>query len=88
MAGLGEVCSHVGAVLFYVEAVHRVKGSSTCTQMPCSWIVPKSVKEIPYSKVADLTFTMPKVAKIQHTKSRVHIIIVIQYHLAICQKYM
>ena len=70
MAGLGEVCSHIGAVLFYVEAVQRVKGSSTCTQMPCSWIVPKSVKEIPYSKVADLTFTMPKVAKIQHTKSR------------------
>ena len=25
VAGLGEVCSHVGAVLFYIEATHRIK---------------------------------------------------------------
>ena len=34
MAGLGEVCSHVEAVLFYVEAVRR---SKSCTDVPCSW---------------------------------------------------
>ena len=70
MAGLGEVCSHIGAILFYVETIQRVKSSSTCTQSICSWIIPKGVKDIPYSKVSELTFTMPKMAKIQHTKSR------------------
>ena len=31
MAGLGESCSHVGALLFYVEAAVRIRESKTVT---------------------------------------------------------
>ena len=31
MAGLGEVCSHVGDVLFYIEAANKMKDSVTVT---------------------------------------------------------
>ena len=34
MAGLGEVCSHVGAIPFYVESAYRVKN---CTEVSCAW---------------------------------------------------
>ena len=30
MAGLGEVCTHIAAVLFYLEAAYRTKGVETC----------------------------------------------------------
>ena len=32
MAGLGEVCTHVAAILFYLEAISRIQGKKTCTQ--------------------------------------------------------
>ena len=35
MAGLGEVCTHVTAVLFYLEALHRVEDVKTCAQQQC-----------------------------------------------------
>ena len=35
---LGEVCSHVAAVLFKVEACIRLGVSTlTCTSLPCVW---------------------------------------------------
>ena len=57
VAGLGEVCSHVGAVLFYTEATHRIK---SCTEVPCAWSMPHSVDSIPYAKIADIDFSKPK----------------------------
>ena len=57
MAGLGEVCSHVGAILFYIDATYRLK---TCTEVPCAWNIPASVDSIPYAKIADIDFTKPK----------------------------
>lgn len=32
MAGLGEACSHIAAILFYLEALVRMQGTKTCTQ--------------------------------------------------------
>ena len=43
MAGLGEVCSHVGALLFYVEAMRH---TYTCTDLPCPWNIPPSIDSI------------------------------------------
>ena len=56
-AGLGEVCSHISAILFYVEAQRRVK---SCTDQPCQWIMPSSVDAIPFSRFRDLDFSTPK----------------------------
>ena len=34
----GEVCSHVAAILFKVEACTRLEISKlTCTSLPCTW---------------------------------------------------
>ena len=39
MAGLGEVCSHVGAVLFKLEACTSLGYNTVfCTSKPCAWI--------------------------------------------------
>ena len=32
MAGLGESCSHIDAVLFYIEYATRIRDSTTCTE--------------------------------------------------------
>ena len=54
MAG---VCSHVGAILFYVESARRNK---SCTDEPCMWNVPSSIDKIPYARIVDIDFTAPK----------------------------
>ena len=38
MAGLGEVCSHVAAILFFLESESRAPRS--CTQELCKWNEP------------------------------------------------
>ena len=38
LSRLGEVCSHVAAVLFKVEACVRLGvAPRTCTSLPCMW---------------------------------------------------
>ena len=58
MAGLGEVCSHVAAILFYLELASRV--STTCTKIGCVWKEPHLVETIPYTRIMDIPFTKPK----------------------------
>jgi hypothetical protein len=60
MAGLGEVCSHVGAILFYLETTARLSGQSQCTQEKCSWIVPAFQKTIPYLPISKIDFSSAK----------------------------
>jgi len=57
MAGLGETCTHVAAILFYVEAVVRIQGSKTCTQSRYAWIIPSYVKSIDYQPIKKIDFT-------------------------------
>ena len=63
MAGLGEVRSHIAAVLFYLETSSRVNGSSVCTQQKCQWVIPKFQKDIPYAPVQDLDFSSAQAKK-------------------------
>ncbi|KAJ8050601.1 hypothetical protein HOLleu_03864 [Holothuria leucospilota] len=38
MVGLGKSCSHIGAVLFKIEAAVRLGYTkAACTDMPCKW---------------------------------------------------
>ena len=57
MAGLGECCSHVASVLFYVEVWNRIKGKLACTDKKCEWIMPQFVENVPYAEVKDINFT-------------------------------
>ena len=63
MAGLGEACTHVAAIPFYVEAVVRCSEAPTCTQESCKWITPSFQKDIPYLPVKDIDFTSAKAKK-------------------------
>ena len=48
MAGLGEVCTHVAALLFYLEALYRMEEVQTCTQQQCGWIIPSASTAVEY----------------------------------------
>ena len=60
MAGLCEACSHVGALLFAIGAVVRMRESVTCTQEKSRWIMPSYVKEIPYIPVCEMDLSSAK----------------------------
>lgn len=60
MAGLCEVCTHVAAILFYLETSARLHGKTTCTQEQCQWVIPSYQKDIPYAPVRELDFTSAK----------------------------
>ena len=60
MAVLGETCTHVAAVLFYLEAIYRLKGNETCTQHKCEWIMPKFQKNMEYLPIKSIDFTSAK----------------------------
>ena len=48
MAGLAETCSHVGAVLHWLETAVRLHNSTSYTSKENKWLMPKPVQEIPY----------------------------------------
>jgi len=58
MAGLGETCTHIAAILFYLEATARIQGTTTtCTQQTCQWIIPAYFKKIEYLPIKNIDFT-------------------------------
>jgi len=55
-AGLGESCSHVACLLYYLESWTKVYGKLSCTQLKCQWILPPFVKDVEYARVCDIDF--------------------------------
>ena len=55
-AGLGECCSHVASLLWAVEAGVRIRHSMTVTQKEAYWVMPHSVKDVPYARVKEIDF--------------------------------
>jgi len=62
MAGLGEACSHVAAVLFTADANTKIKAGFSTTSLPCSWL-PKSFQFVPYVEVKDMDFRTPSLKR-------------------------
>ena len=60
MAGLGECCSHVASILFYLEVLTRLNEKLACTQVKCSWILPSTVKNVDYLRVKDKFYLCKK----------------------------
>ena len=56
MAGMGESCSHVASLLWAIEAGVRMRDSMTVTQKKAYWVLPPSVKEIPYAPLSYINF--------------------------------
>ena len=55
MAGLGEACSHIAALLFAAEMVKNI----SCTSLPCGWL-PPSLQDVTYSHISEIDFSAPK----------------------------
>ena len=64
MAGLGEACSHIGAILFTLDKNTQYQKTTTCTSLPCSWL-PPTFQNVPYSELAMISFATP-----QHKRCR------------------
>ncbi|XP_062288031.1 uncharacterized protein LOC133993176 [Scomber scombrus] len=63
MAGLSESCSHVGAILFAVEAGIRMRATASCTMDKCKWLMPAHIKKISSAPVALIDFSSAKSKK-------------------------
>ena len=58
MAGLGEACSHIAALLFALEANNSLLKNESCTSQLCSWL-PAGSQCVKYVKISDIDFTTP-----------------------------
>ena len=56
VAGLGETCSHVASLLWAIEAGVRMRDSMTVTQKKDYWILPPSLKDVPYAPLSQIQF--------------------------------
>ncbi|KAL3870825.1 hypothetical protein ACJMK2_038862 [Sinanodonta woodiana] len=60
MAGLGEACSHIAALLFSIEATVKLRDAKTVTEEKSYWLLPSSVKGVTYRKCSEIDFTSAK----------------------------
>lgn len=56
MAGLGETCTHVAALLFYIEAAVKIRDSKTCTEVPAYWKLPSVFQKASYEELRNIDF--------------------------------
>ncbi len=56
MAGLGGNCSHLASLLWAIEVGVRIRDSMTVTDMRAYWVMPTSVRDVPYSQIKDIEF--------------------------------
>ena len=50
MAGIGEACTHIAALLFTAETNTQIKSHFSCTSLPCTWL-PSSFQKVPYAEI-------------------------------------
>ena len=58
MAGIGEACSYIAALLFTAKANTQAKQQFASTSLPCSWI-PPSYRSVDFSEMSNIDFTTP-----------------------------
>ena len=56
-AGLSETCSHVGALLYWMEYKVRTQEEQSSTSGPNPWLEPKPVRQVPYLELGNIDFT-------------------------------
>ena len=53
-----ENCTHIAAILFYLEAIARIQAITTiCIQQTCQLIIPAYFKRIEYLPIKNIDFT-------------------------------
>ena len=46
MAGAGEACSHIAAMLYAIMAGVRMRDETSCTSTICRWLEPTTTKQV------------------------------------------
>ena len=57
MASLAETCSHIAAILYWLETAVRLNAKTTCTSKPNSWLppsMPATCHQVPYVTMEEL----------------------------------
>ncbi|XP_066272266.1 uncharacterized protein [Branchiostoma lanceolatum] len=63
LAGLGECCSHVASVLFYLEMYHRVSADVASTDLANAWLPPALSRTASALPMENIDFSSPKKLK-------------------------
>ena len=63
MAGLGEACSHIASLMFYIEAAVRIRNSITVTEEKAYWMLPSAINKVEYAPVSNMDFASPSTKK-------------------------
>ncbi|KAH7958673.1 hypothetical protein HPB49_004137 [Dermacentor silvarum] len=61
-AGLGEACSHIAALLFYIEVVVRMRDGKACTDEENAWL-PPYVRHLEGKRCSDVDFASARAKK-------------------------
>ncbi|XP_075556867.1 uncharacterized protein LOC142588943 [Dermacentor variabilis] len=61
-AGLGEACCHIGAILFYIQAVVQRRDGQACTDKENAWL-PPPVRSLEAKPVSGVSFSSSKMKK-------------------------
>ena len=71
MAGLGETCSHIGALLYWIEYAVRKRDEESCTSKANKWMEPLTTKKVPFLQLDTIDFTSSekRMKLYQHGKS-------------------
>ncbi|KAF4103621.1 hypothetical protein G5714_016504 [Onychostoma macrolepis] len=64
MTGIAESCTHVGAVLFKIEAAVRIRGTKTVTDVPAYWMMPANVEKVQAEVGYKIDFTSGAVKRV------------------------
>ena len=64
MAGIAEACTHVGALLFKIEAAVRIRGKKTVTDVPAYWKIPAGINKVHGEVAHKIDFTSAKAQRI------------------------
>ena len=57
MAGLGETCSRLGALLYWIEYQVQRHTAITATSKSNEWLQPETLQQIPFLRLEDVDFT-------------------------------
>ena len=60
MAGLGEACSNIAALLFWLEANNSLLADPSCTSVPCQVSAP-TMQNVDYRWIKDIDFSSPEI---------------------------
>lgn len=65
MAGLGETCTHVAALLFLIEETVKMRDSKTVTQEKAYWLLLTALSKVEYRECRKIDFTVTKRSQVK-----------------------